>query len=345
MDESLLLYDEDDAPEVDSPEQVNAALFVESLMPETDNAQEQTDKVPVHDRMGYIGGSDAPVIVGASPWKTPFELYLEKTGQKPADDLSGNERVYWGTVLEEIVAREYARQTDNKIRKVNRLIRDKQHSFLAAHIDRNVLQKPVILECKTAGIRQAAKWGEPGTDEIPDHYMPQVQHMLMVTGAEACDVAVLIGGNEFRLYAVPRDEEYITYLRKLELDFWQHVTSERPPEVNTYEDARMAWPHAVDGAVEADEEAYQAAVRLQQVTAQEKELEAEEKELKKLLMSKIADRGTTLLYNGQKLATWKEQAGRETVDNKKLKAEYPDVYADCVKIGEPFRVFRAAKLK
>ena len=49
-------------------------------------------------RSGGIGGSDAAVIAGLSPWKSPYELYLEKTGEAAAPDLSDNERVYWGTV-------------------------------------------------------------------------------------------------------------------------------------------------------------------------------------------------------------------------------------------------------
>ena len=40
-----------------------------------------------------VGGSDAAVAVGLSQYKSPLELWLEKTGRKPADDLSANDAV------------------------------------------------------------------------------------------------------------------------------------------------------------------------------------------------------------------------------------------------------------
>ena len=64
-----------------------------------------------------IGGSDASVVVGMNKWKSPFQLWMEKTGQKEPDDLSDNEAVYWGTVLESAVANRFSEITGKK-RKV-----------------------------------------------------------------------------------------------------------------------------------------------------------------------------------------------------------------------------------
>lgn len=60
------------------------------------------------DRKTFIGGSDAATICGLNPWKTRYQLWQEKTGQAEPTDLSENERVYWGNVLEEVVATEWA---------------------------------------------------------------------------------------------------------------------------------------------------------------------------------------------------------------------------------------------
>lgn len=40
-----------------------------------------------------IGGSDAAAIVGLSKWKSPYQLWLEKTGQVEAEDISDKEVV------------------------------------------------------------------------------------------------------------------------------------------------------------------------------------------------------------------------------------------------------------
>jgi len=299
--------------------------------------------IGVSDRMGYIGGSDAAVVSGLSPWKTPFELYLEKTGEKEQDDLDGNERVYWGSVLEAIVAREYARRTGQKVRRVKALIRDAEVPYLAVHIDRDILNSNGILECKTAGLRVAGHWGESGTDEIAEYYLPQAQHTMMVTGAEFVDVAVLIGGNEFRLYHVDRDDEYIGLLRDTEIRFWQRVTDRDPPDPETIADAKLAWQSG-EGVVEGDDAAYDAAVHLQDYVDEIKHLTERADAEKLKLMSAMGDNGDTLTYDNRKIATWKEQKGRTTVDSQALKADYPETYESVKKEGAPFRVFRASKI-
>lgn len=52
------------------------------------------------DREKYIGGSDIPVIVGISPFKTRYELLLEKAGLKE-DDFEGNQFTEYGNMMEE----------------------------------------------------------------------------------------------------------------------------------------------------------------------------------------------------------------------------------------------------
>ena len=61
-------------------------------------------------------------------------------------------------------------------------------------------------------LRLSLMVGEPGTDEIPDYYMTQVQHYLAVTGVKTADVAVLIGGNDFRIYTIEADEELQSFV-------------------------------------------------------------------------------------------------------------------------------------
>lgn len=51
------------------------------------------------DRDKYIGGSDIPIIMGISPFKSRFDLLLEKAGLKD-NDFQGNEYTEYGNVLE-----------------------------------------------------------------------------------------------------------------------------------------------------------------------------------------------------------------------------------------------------
>ena len=65
------------------------------------------------DREKYIGGSDIPIIIGISPFKTRYDLLLEKAGLKE-DDFEGNEYTKYGNKMEEKI-----RNYINKEYKIN----------------------------------------------------------------------------------------------------------------------------------------------------------------------------------------------------------------------------------
>ena len=178
-----------------------------------------------------VGGSDAGIIAGVNPFKTQHELYLEKRGLMDAPDLSDNQAVHFGNVLEDVVANEYAERTGQKVRRNNCMLQSVEFPYMLANLDREVVGSKKILECKTAGAFMMDAWGEEGTDQVPDSYLLQTQHYLAVTGKELADLAVLIGGRDFRIYTIPRDETLIKSLRTLEGVFWRHVERQEPPEI------------------------------------------------------------------------------------------------------------------
>lgn len=108
-------------------------------------------------RNGGIGSSDAAAALGLSPYKSPLELWLEKTNRKPPTDLSQSEAVYWGTVLEAIIANVYAERTGNKVRRINAVLQHPEHHHMLANLDRAV-GSDGVLEIKTAGPRSAPFW-------------------------------------------------------------------------------------------------------------------------------------------------------------------------------------------
>jgi len=179
-----------------------------------------------------VGGSDAGVIAGVNNYKTKHELYLEKRGLMEAPDLSANQAVHFGNVLEDVVAQEYAERTGQKVRRNNFMLKSLEFPYMLANLDREVVgDTDKGLECKTAGAFMRDQWGEDGSDQVPDHYLLQVQHYMAVTGKKLFDLAVLLGGQDFRIYTIPRDETLITSLRTLEGVFWRHVEKEEPPEI------------------------------------------------------------------------------------------------------------------
>jgi putative phage-type endonuclease len=193
-------------------------------------------------RKSGIGGSDAAAAIGLNPYMSPLELWLIKTGRdttlpRPdADDTS--EPVYWGTLLEPIVVASYTKQTGNRVRRVNAVLRHPSIAFMLANIDREVVGVPgvQILECKTAGEFGARLWREG----VPDYVLVQVQHQLAVTGKRAADVAVLLCGQKLEVHRIERDDELIARLIPLEAAFWRYVETDTPPPADGSESADRA---------------------------------------------------------------------------------------------------------
>ena len=159
-----------------------------------------------------IGGSDAGTIVGLNPWKSKYELWLEKTGQVVPEDISDREPVYWGNRLEDIVAQEFTRQTGKKVRR-HGMVQDEAHPFLFANVDRMVAGEKAGLECKTANGFKASLWEG---DEVPASYYCQCQHYMLVTGLPIWYIACLVGGQHYVYKPIKRNEEDIQTLLEKE---------------------------------------------------------------------------------------------------------------------------------
>lgn len=299
---------------------------------------EEQIKADVSDRRSFIGGSDAPVILGLVGWKTRFELYQEKRGEKEPDDLSEVERVQWGIILEDVVAQMYMKRTGKKVRRVNNRIIDKASSFpRAAQVDRRIVGGG-LLEIKTTDASQAAEWGPEGSSEIPTGYYAQVQHQLAVTGENLAEVAVLIGGNRMRLYVVPRDQEFIDDMTAAEEAFWNCVVSGNPPEPLSLVEAGQRWARAAAAEVAGTIEDGMVAAELLAVKDQVKELEKRADALELKLKESIRDIGDTLMVNGVPVATWKVQVSKR-LDTKALEEAHPDI-AEAFRKPSESRVFR-----
>lgn len=187
----------------------------------------------LHVRKQGIGASDAAAAIGLSPYQSPLELWMIKTGRdgempKP-DPNDESSPLYWGNILEPIVAQHYSKRTGNKVRRVNAVLQhpDADKSWMLANLDYTVVGNDdvQILECKTAG-----EWGSKlWRDGVPDYVRCQVQHQLAVTGKTAADVCVLICGQEIRIHRIERDDELIAKLIELERQFWHYVETDTPP--------------------------------------------------------------------------------------------------------------------
>ncbi len=277
-----------------------------------------------------IGSSDSAAVVGLSPYKSPLEVWMEKTGRKPQDDLSANEAVYWGTVLEPVLAQVYGEKTGAKVRRVHAVLQHYEHPHMLANLDRIVAHPQDghgLLEIKTAGHWSEGYW----EDGVPEHYQCQVLHQLAVTGKPWADVAVLIGGQEFRTYRIERDEEKINALVELEDRFWQHVVDDTPPEVDGSESSSKAlgllYPSDSGEVVDFSDSAEMNALfqRLVHARQDRERIELEESTLRQQIQSAIGSASNAIFTSGK--VGWKKVKDSASTDYKQLAATHPDLVA------------------
>lgn len=276
------------------------------------------------ERQKGIGGSDVGAILGVNKYKTPFQIYLEKT-QEIKEVQESSEAAYWGTELEDMVAREFAKRTGKKVRRDTKHFINEKYPFMVANIDRRVVGEKAILECKTVNQFGAKEWeGE----EIPASYLVQVQHYIYVTGAEKAYIACLIGGQKFIWKEIERDDELIEMIINAEKDFWKLVEEKTPPALDgssaaekylkeRFKDVQEGTKVALDSKHKEMIEEY---LNLKE---QIKELEQETKALENSLKLKIGDNEAGYIDNF--LVNWKGYS-RTSIDSKKLKEEQPEIY-------------------
>ena len=285
-----------------------------------------------------LGGSDAGIVAGLNKWKSPLMLWLEKTGQAEPEDLSKNERVYWGKKNEANIAEWFEEQTGKKVIRKG-LMRSKENPFMLATVDRMVVGEDAGLEIKTAGVDQSKNWID---DEIPDTYYCQCQWYMAVTGCAYWYIAALIGGNKAVWKRIERNQVDIDNLIKLGKDFWNKVVNKiKPDSIDGTESCSKALnEYYTDNGktVSLSQSVYDLITDYDQ-SRKLADLSKEALERAKNALKDVLGNNEVGILGDRKI-TWKTQNGKVTIDSKKLKAEMPDVYEKYSKIGKPIRVLR-----
>lgn len=282
-------------------------------------------------RRGGIGSSDAAAAVGLSPYKSPLELWMEKTGRNKAEAQPETtaSATYWGTLLERYVASAYVEETGRKVRRLNAVLQHPVFPFMLANIDREIVGSPdvQILECKTAGEFGSRLW----KDGVPEYVQRQVQHQLAVTGRLAADVAVLLCGQRLEIHRILRDAEMIARLVLLETRFWEHVENDTPPPADGSESSaaalRQLYPGDAGSTIDLSENAelsgyFSEFVALRNEAA---DTEARAEALKQRLQETIGDASRAVFASGE--VTFKRSKDGSRLDTQRLSVEHPELFA------------------
>lgn len=221
-----------------------------------------TEAVPTNDRWhdlrrAGITASEIAVVMGLSPYDSPFNLYWSK-----ANDWrwGGNEYTSVGSHLEGAIAEWWASGRDVALMPAglyahpdrtwqlatpDRLVHDAcptcairaPETYGCSDCMNTGLGSPAwtLLECKWVA-QSWDGWGEEGTDEIPVYCRCQGLWQADTLGVDEVHFAVL-GPTGFRAYLVRRDEQGeadLVMMRAAALDMVRRIREGDPPHLDSH---------------------------------------------------------------------------------------------------------------
>ncbi len=272
-----------------------------------------TDNIPSGFRVGrdaewhaqrrkHVCSTDAAAICGISPWKTAFEVALEKTGV--AVDRPPSPEMLWGLRHEATIAAAYTEETGTALERAPKFLTHPHLDWMGSSFDFFTAAGDRIIEIKTAGVFVADEWGDPGSDDVPDLYHMQVQHEMEVAGIGRADVAVLIGGNDFRIYHLERNERLTKLMLGTEEEFWRNLQRGQIPDPDFKHRSTADLIAALYGvndarAITLGKEEMALADRYVKLGAAEKFCKDARKEVKAQLLYRMGDAGLAMLPDGR----------------------------------------------
>jgi predicted phage-related endonuclease len=183
------------------------------------------------DRRSFIGGSDARIIMGNDE-AALVQLWREKRGEAPPQDLSGNLLVQLGTVTEDLNRAWYERNTGRQVSAVQSRVRHSAIPYMAATLDGVVESAGAIFESKFM-----LPWSF-SEEAAVEKYMAQLQHNMWVTASRTAVLSIITGGGKWVEITIPMDPLYLSVLVSAEKKFWRCVQSGEVPHLINAEPPR-----------------------------------------------------------------------------------------------------------
>lgn len=179
-----------------------------------------------------VTGTDLPVILGLSPWRTPFDVWLDKQGKGATVDVS--EDMERGIFFEPGARQWYAHRTKAvRVEEPGTVVSARNPLVIATPDGVPVFAdgERRCLEIKMPSPNAQREWGEPGTDAVPEHYLVQGLWELAATDFQRVDFFAVLDGKPC-IFTVHRDAELEGVLIQRAEKWWRdHVVTGKPPHV------------------------------------------------------------------------------------------------------------------
>ena len=284
-----------------------------------------------------FGASDVPVLMGASPYKTRGELFADKVNEPVEQEETAVFRR--GNLLEKPLLEEASRILGTNIFTPDVIYRDGRLSISLDGVD-NEKQPTVVVEAKTS-----TRYSISTAEDLPDEWCWQGWAQMAVLQVPVWFV-VLDRDQRISVVELPANQEAIQALQTETAVFGGWVDGDPMDEdINNFSatDIARIWK-ATPTSVELPASAVEWALQLEEARAMAKQAADLETKAKDALAQMMLGNeiGTV---NGSQLVTWKQQAGKASLDTKQLRSDHPELVQQYEKQGAPFRVMRVTKTK
>lgn len=282
----------------------------------------------VEARKRGVGCSELLAALGKDPRCSRLELYKRKVGELPELDLSDEERIIVGDVLEPGLRELFSRKLGFPIVKPDETVFHPELP-LVGHPDGIVLSddQPGIEFKNRDKYIFSEEYGEDWTDQVPIRDLVQCTGYMILTRKQRWLMGVLAGGNERHVFDIRYDEQLVAAIKVGVRDFWTHVEQRRPPNPETPEEVKLRWPKDLGTTVVATREISDLCVELAGAKSDLKEAETQKEAIEAKVKMFMEENAQLVDSDGTLLATWKTAKDSLRFDEALFAKENPDLYA------------------
>lgn len=300
-------------------------------------------------RRQSIGASEIAAVLGISQYQDPMSVYLSKV---EGAEIEQTEAMEWGTRIEDYIRQKYAEKHLLKVVQPKSIFRIRgipMHACPDGIIWPKIATDDVKkgLECKNVGWRMARNW-EHG---VPADYQLQCQQSMHVLEIMQWDVAVLIGGQEYREYTIDYDAELGATLEEAATVFWDRFVSQKIPPMDLAGLSSMGeyirkCLSKTDGNIREGTEAERG--WLEDFVRARKGAKAVSEQMEEAgnNMRLVIGESDGIRWGDKSKVTFKKQKGRATVDWETIARSHPGLTAEMIEnhtsVADDFRVLRVS---
>ena len=253
------------------------------------------------------------------------DAILTKQGKREIPDLSDNEAVQMGHVMQPIIGQLFQDRHKMELKEADYALTHPTESWFRSHFDFISADGRVLVEAKNynAGVRNKF---DADTNRIPDADYAQLVHECACHGIDRIFLAVLFGGQEFLTFefniAQAERDELVQKMAKL----WAFCKTDTLPPAESIEQTKLIYPTSTEDALVATQQIEIAVAQLKQYKASIKALEDQAEAVEVLIRNAMGERGSIATYSGETLVTWRASKASKRFSTDLFKQAMPDIY-------------------